>query len=635
MDPLGHDQFGAVAARIDNGHSIEWAKHWVIHDGEESESSFFVSAQHFDGRSLRVCTAQKLVRIGGDSGRHCRRSDGGIRALRSGLFESLLDGGERIHHRPFGKPGGLFRPRAQCGHPAGLVNRTPTVVFFFGHEKQDGIRTDVQHGFTHHKRISGRGHNEPDMAKLLGIDVGTSGCKVLLIDERGTVLRQASASYPLSVPRPMWSEQNPEDWWTGVQTCLAEIGDEKVDAIGVAGQMHGAVMLDENDAVIRPAILWNDQRTVAECAEIDAAVGSDRLKEITCNPPLTGFQLPKLLWVRNHEPENYARIRSLLLPKDYIRFKLTGEKVAEVSDASGTGIFDVSKRTWSPEIADRLGVDLSIFPMCVESAEVIGRSANGVPVIGGGGDQAAGAVGTGAVVPGIISVSLGTSGVVFTSLEAPTYDLRGAAHTFCHANRKWHAMGVMLSCGGALTWARDVLFPGASFDEITESASQSAVGSKGLVFLPYLTGERCPHNDPYAQGVFAGLTLASDRASIARSILEGISFGLLDGMNLLRELGASTTDVRVTSGGAKSKFWVQMLADMFGAPCATLESDEGPAFGAAVLAGVGIGIWPDVARACEDTVRIKSVTNPSGSQYAKSYERFLNLYRSNREWFRM
>ena len=471
------------------------------------------------------------------------------------------------------------------------------------------------------------------MAKLLGIDVGTSGCKVLLIDEFGTVLKQASAEYPLSVPRPMWSEQNPEDWWNGVQICLREIEDGPFDAIGVTGQMHGSVMLDENDVVIRPAILWNDQRTVAECAEIEIAIGPDRLKEITCNPALTGFQLPKLLWVRKHEPENYARVRSLLLPKDYIRFKLTGMKATEVSDASGTGIFDVPNRCWSHEIANALNIDSSIFPRCVESDEVTGLTSDGTPVVGGGGDQAAGAVGTGAVAPGVISVSLGTSGVVFTSLDAASYDKKGSSHTFCHANRKWHAMGVMLSCGGALRWTRDVLFPGDSYDEISQAASQAPVGSDGLVFLPYLTGERCPHNDPYAQGVFAGLSLASDRSKIARSVFEGLSFGLLDGMNLLRGLGAKSTEIRVTSGGAKSAFWVQMLADMFETSCVTLESDEGPAFGAAVLAGVGVGIWPNVEEACKQTVRIKSTIQPSNANYASSYKRFRDLYVANREWF--
>ncbi len=470
------------------------------------------------------------------------------------------------------------------------------------------------------------------MAKLLGIDVGTSGCKVLLIDETGTVLKQASAEYPLSVPQPMWSEQNPEDWWAGVQSCLGEINEPEVDAIGVTGQMHGAVFLDAAGEVIRPAILWNDQRTVEECADIDRIVGADRVRAITCNPPLTGFQLPKLIWLRKNEPENFARVTSLLLPKDYIRFKLTGEKVAEVSDASGTGIFDVPNRTWSTEMREALDLSPSLFPRVVESDEITGRTPNGIPVIGGGGDQAAGAVGTGTVEPGVISVSLGTSGVVFTALSNSNYDKSGATHTFCHANRAWHGMGVMLSCGGALRWVRDTFFSGLSYDEMSALAATSPIGAQGLTFLPYLTGERCPHNDPTARGSLSGLTLAHTRADIARAVFEGLSCGLLDGLNCLRALGAETSEIRVTSGGAKSHFWVQMLADMFGAPCRSLESDEGPAMGAALLAGVGIGLWPNVATACQATIRTKSEIGPSGADYAAVYARYRALYPALKDW---
>ncbi len=470
------------------------------------------------------------------------------------------------------------------------------------------------------------------MAKLLGIDVGTSGCKVLLLDENGTVLKQAASEYPLSVPKPMWSEQNPDDWWTGVQKCIEEIGEEGLDAIGVTGQMHGAVFLDENDEVIRPAILWNDQRTVEECADIDRTVGPDSVRAITCNPPLTGFQAPKILWVRKHEPENFARIKTVLLPKDYIRFKLTGEKVTEVSDASGTGLFDVPNRKWSDEMLRLLGLDSHMFPRCVESDEVTGRTKHGVPVVGGGGDQAAGAVGTGAVEPGIISVSLGTSGVVFTAITDANYDHAGAAHTFCHSNRKWHAMGVMLSCGGALRWYRDTLCPGLSYDDISMEASRVAPGAEGLCFLPYLTGERCPHNDPYARSAFAGITLGHTRAHFSRAVFEGITFGLMEGMELLIGLGALVSEIRVTSGGAKSPFWIQMLADVFGRPCSTLECDEGPAYGAAILAGVGVGIWPNVSFACREIIKIKGTLNPSGNDYSRPYEKYRELYRQTRDW---
>ncbi len=470
------------------------------------------------------------------------------------------------------------------------------------------------------------------MPKLLGIDIGTSGCKLLLIDETGRVLKSASAEYPLSIPQPMWSEQNPDDWWNGVQTCLAEIGEPDIDAIGLSGQMHGAVFLDAHDRVIRPAILWNDQRTTLECAQIDEIIGAQRVREITGNPPLTGFQLPKILWLRNNEPAHFTLVRSVLLPKDYIRFKLTGVKAAEVSDAAGTGIFDVSKRTWSSEMLAALDLDANLFPEVFESDVISARTPDGIPVAGGGGDQAAGAVGTGAVEPGIVSVSLGTSGVVFTSIDAPEYDPNGAVHTFCHANRRWHAMAVMLSCGGALRWYRDVFGQGNSYDQISEVASKAEVGCKALTFLPYLSGERSPHNDPFAKASWSGATLGHDASHFARSVFEGITFGLLDGFDALQKLGAKPGEVRVTSGGAKSQFWVQMLADVFQSKCLTLESDEGPAFGAAILAGVGIGLWPDVRSACRQVVRAKSVIEPTGTDYSHAREKYRQLYPCLKSW---
>jgi len=473
------------------------------------------------------------------------------------------------------------------------------------------------------------------MAKLLGIDIGTSGCKVLLIDESGRVLKQSSAEYPLSVPRPLWSEQNPEDWWTGVSRCLAEIDEPTPDAIGLTGQMHGAVFLDKDLEVVRPAILWNDQRTVEECAEIERKVGRTALMEITCNPALTGFQLPKILWLRNHEPSNYARTRHVLLPKDYIRLRLTGEMRTEVSDASGTGLFDVPGRRWSTEVISALELDATLFPPCTESFVASATTREGTPVAGGGGDQAAAAVGTGAVAPGIISVSLGTSGVVFTTIDRPEYEREGAAHTFCHANGGWHAMGVMLNCGGALRWYRDTLAAGTSYDQIAAEAGLVPAGADGLTFLPYLTGERCPHNDPLARGAFAGLTLAHSRRHLSRAVFEGMSFGLLDCLHLIKRLGATVDEIRVTSGGAKSRFWVQLLADIFGAPCVTLEVDEGPAFGAAILAGVGVGLWPDVATACTKVVRKREETSPKGTDGQELYRRYRELYARTRDWNRL
>lgn len=470
------------------------------------------------------------------------------------------------------------------------------------------------------------------MAKLLGIDVGTSGAKAILIDELGTVLAQATAEYPVSIPRPTWSEQDPEDWFRGVMQCLSEMGEPRPDAIGLTGQMHGAVFLDAANRVIRPAILWNDQRTAAECEEIDRRAGAGRVREITRNPPLTGFQAPKVLWLRNHEPDNFRRLRKVLLPKDYLRFRLTGDFATEVSDASGTGLFDVPARNWSPELMQALDLDASLFPRSVESYEQTSRTLSevglpsGIPVVGGGGDQAAGAVGTGAVVLGVVSMSLGTSGVAFTSLEVPGYDPEGKAHTFCHANGAWHAMGVMLSCGGALRWYRDTFGGGSSYNELAHIADSIPTGSEGLTFLPYLTGERCPHNDPTATAAFLGATLGHGRAHFARAVFEGATFGLADALGVLRSLGADPRALRVTGGGAKGTFWVQMLADVTQLPCDLLESDEGPAFGAALLGGVGVGVWPSVAEACGSSVRISRRIEPRDVDYSKAYARFQSLY---------
>jgi xylulokinase len=477
------------------------------------------------------------------------------------------------------------------------------------------------------------------MARLLGIDIGTSGCKVILIDEAGTILRQVSAEYPISVPQAGWTEQNPQDWWTGVESCLAEINEPAPDAIGVTGQMHGSVFLDAQGEVVRPALLWNDQRTVLECEQIEQTVGSERLKELTCNPALTGFQLPKLLWLRNNEPQNFAQVRQVLLPKDYIRFKLTGAYATEVSDASGTGIFDVKNRTWSEPVASALGISLDLFPQVFESDQITAPTTQqpnlnaGIPVVGGGGDQAAAAVGTGAVEPGIISVSLGTSGVVFTSIPSNEHDPSGAAHTFCHANRGWHAMGVMLSCGGALRWYRDTLGGVRTYDQIAASAA-SATTDSGMTFLPYLTGERCPHIDPAARAGFAGFGLESTQADFDRAVFEGLSFGLLGAFNLLKGLGATATEIRVTSGGSKSDFWVQMLADCFGAPCVRLSVDEGPAMGAAILAGVGIDIWPNVETACKAVVKVAGSIAPGDTDYSASFDRYSSLYPALKAWNR-
>lgn len=443
------------------------------------------------------------------------------------------------------------------------------------------------------------------MAKLLGLDIGTSGVKALLVDECGEVLASAHADVPLSTPKPGWSEQDPADWWTATESCIKQIGVTP-DAVGLSGQMHGSTFLDRDGRVIHPALLWNDQRTSEQVAAVDRTVGHDRIREITANPPLTGFQLPKLLWLRENEPEAYARVRQVLLPKDYIRYRLTGKYATEVSDASGTGAFAVAQRTWSQEVFDKLELDPTRFPECHESDEISGHW-NGVPVVGGGGDQAAGAVGTGAVVPGLVSVSLGTSGVVFSAQDDATYDPEGATHTFCHANRSWHRMGVMLSCGGALRWFRDVFAPGSSYDEI--AAMAASVDADGVAFLPYLAGERCPWNRSDLTGAILGLTLAHGRAHLARAVFEGITMGICDALDAVAP-GTKPDRLRVTGGGAKSPFWRQMIADMTGVPVVTLAVDEGPAYGAALLAGVGIGIWPDIATATSQVIRETATTLP-------------------------
>jgi xylulokinase len=476
------------------------------------------------------------------------------------------------------------------------------------------------------------------MAKLLGIDIGTTACKALLLDETGKVLRSATSEYPLHTPRPLWSEQNPEDWWQAVQECLSQINEPQPDAIGLTGQMHGAVFLDQQDEPVRPAILWNDQRTHEECEEIETTVGSQRVRTITGNPPLTGFQAPKILWLRNHELSRFQRVRTVLLPKDYIRLRLTGERFTDVADASGTGLFNLRERRWSLEMMAELELDPDLFPPSAESTQVVARTREGLPglkagiaVVAGAGDQAAAAIGTGAISPGVVSVSLGTSGVVFRAQETPRHDPEGRLHAFCHANGAWHTMGVMLSCGGAIKWYRDAFAQEYSYDELAALAQTAPPGGNGLTFLPYLSGERTPHNDPQARAAFAGATLAHGPADFARAVFESASFGLRDCLDLIaRE--EPVTEVRLTGGGARSPFWRQMLADVFQTRCWTLSSDEGPAYGAALLAGVGIGIWPTVHEATQSAVKLNEATEPSGVDYAQFISRFRHLYRALKPW---
>ncbi len=471
------------------------------------------------------------------------------------------------------------------------------------------------------------------VVRLLGIDIGTTGTKAIVVDEAGKVLASASARYPLMTPQPGWAEQDPDDWVRSVHACLTEL-DGGWDAIGLTGQMHGSVFLDSQDSVVRPALLWCDQRTEAECREIEETVGSERIRTLTCNPPLTGFQLPKVLWLRKHEPEAFGRVRSVLLPKDYVAYRLTGVKATDVSDASGTGCLDVPRRVWSEDVIGAIGLDPRLYPEVHESWEVTGKTSVGIPVVAGAGDQAAGAVGVGAVGPGVVSLSLGTSGVAFSAIDAAVPGADASVHVFCHANGGWHAMGVMLSCGGAVRWARDLLYPDMTFEEMAEEASHVRPGAEGVRFLPYLAGERCPVVDPAARGAFAGLSLAHERAHVARAVFEGVTSGLAACLRKLEAFGASTRRLRLTGGGAASPFWRQLIADATQCDCVAMETDEGPAFGAALLAGVGIGVWPDVRSAVGQTVREKAACKPVGKDLGNGIEDQSRLYTHLKDWAR-
>ena len=492
------------------------------------------------------------------------------------------------------------------------------------------------------------------MPALLGIDIGTSGTKAILIDETGRVLARATEEYPLYSPKSLWSEQNPSDWWAAtvgtVRAVLAKSGIEakEIAGIGLSGQMHGAVFLDEADSVLRPAILWNDQRTGAECDWITATVGRDRIVELICNPVLTGFTAGKIIWVRNNEPEVFRKTRRVLLPKDYIRLRLTGEYATEVSDASGTALFNVAKREWAGEMLEGCGIPREWMPPAFESVEVSGRiSAEaaaatglniGTPVVGGGGDQAAGAVGNGIVQTGIVSSTVGTSGVVLAFSDEPAVDPALRLHTFCHAvPGKWHLMGVMLSAGGSLQWYRDTFCSEEKtvaaalgkdpYEIITAEAAQAPLGCEGMIFLPYLTGERTPHPDPLARGTFFGITRRSDRSHFARAVLEGVAFGLRDSFEIMREMNLPIRQVRASGGGARSPLWRQIQADVTGFTHVTVDVDEGPALGVALLAGVGVGVYPSVEEACGAVIRLDKESAPCTVNHA-AYDRFYSVYRT-------
>jgi xylulokinase len=485
------------------------------------------------------------------------------------------------------------------------------------------------------------------MARVfLGIDVSTTGAKALLVDEKGVVVAAATTPLTLSTPKPLWSEQDPHEWWTGVTRSIqgalaqAKVGGADVAAVGLTGQMHGLVLLDGDQRVLRPAILWNDQRTGAQCDEIRTRMGGrGRLVQVTGNDALTGFTAPKILWVRENEPDVYARARLVLLPKDYVRLRLTGVAAMDKADGSGTLLFDLAARDWSAEVQRALDIPRAWLPPTNEGPEVTGRITaeaaaatglrEGTPVMAGGGDQAAGAVGAGAITPGVVSLTLGTSGVVFATTDAPLVEPEGRLHAFCHAvPGKWHLMGVTLSAAGSLQWYRDTLAPGESFDALVEEAGTAPAGSEGLIFLPYLSGERTPYPDPLARGAFVGLTVRHRRAHLTRAVLEGVAFSMRDCMGLFAQAGlASVKQVRVAGGGARSALWRKILASVLGAELVTVNSTEGAAYGAALLAGVGAGAWKDVAAACESAIAVTGRDGPD-TQWQRTYDQLYPRYRA-------
>jgi xylulokinase len=465
---------------------------------------------------------------------------------------------------------------------------------------------------------------------LVGLDVGTTGVKALAVSPDGEVLARAERGYDLSSPHPGWSEQDPEDWWRAAQDALGALDVPEIAGIGFSGQMHGLVVLDAEDRLLRPAILWNDQRTAAECAEIEDRVGFERLLTLTGNRALTGFTAPKLLWLARHEPEVYAQIAHALLPKDYVRFRLTGERATDVADASGTLLLDVPHRRWSQEVLAALDLPAEWLPRVLESPDVSGETEEGVPVAAGAGDQAAGALGVGVDRPGPVSVVLGTSGVVFAALPRFETDEQGRVHAFCHAvPGGWHAMGVMLSAAGSLRWLGDVAAPGGDYGALIGEAERWEPGVEGLTFLPYLSGERTPHADPHARGAFVGLTQRHDRGALARAVLEGVAFGLRDSLELLAAIGVQAEVGRASGGGSRSSLWLRIVASVLGLPLEKTAVEEGAAYGAALLGGVAGGLFADVPDAVDRCVRVRSTVEPDPvwqSAYEDIYARFGALY---------
>jgi xylulokinase len=497
------------------------------------------------------------------------------------------------------------------------------------------------------------------MSVFLGIDIGTSGTKTLAIAEDGAILARDTVEYPLSTPKPGWSEQDPELWWQAtiqsVQKVVHEAGIKPADVkgIGLSGQMHGSVFLREDNTVIRDALLWNDQRTKKECDEIESlAGGRSALIDMVSNPALTGFTAPKILWLRNNEPENYEQITQILLPKDYVRFRLTNIFATEASDASGTLLLDVKERDWCKPLLSKLGIDSAWLPKVFESEVVSGTLTAeagkllglpaGIPVVGGGGDQAAGAVGNGIVRSGAVSATMGTSGVVFAHSDEVITDPKGRVHTFCHAvGGKWHVMGVVLSAGGSLQWYRNnfgemetAIASGMdteAYELMTAAAAQAPAGSEGLFFLPYLTGERTPHCDPDCRAAYIGLSLRHKRAHMIRSVMEGATYGMRDCLEIIDGMNIPISEIRVSGGGARSAFWRQLQADIYGRNVNVTNSDEGPAYGVALLAAVGTGAYSNIVEACDATIGVTGTTDTCSTTkdvYDRAYPMYGKLYDS-------
>ena len=484
------------------------------------------------------------------------------------------------------------------------------------------------------------------MPYLMGLDISTTSAKALIIDDAGNVVAVANSPQPISQPEPLWSEQDPADWWTGIvksiRKALADSGlkGDDISAIGLTGQMHGLVLLDDNGAVLRPSILWNDQRTQAQCDFMTGVIGQQRLIELTGNLALTGFTAPKILWVRDHEPDIYARAKQVLLPKDFIRYKLTDTYATDLAGASGTSLLNVAERAWSREVLDALAIPAEWMPPVHEGTEVtavISAAAAaatglriGTPVVGGGGDQAAGAIGMGCVTPDKIGVTVGTSGVVFAPLSAYAYEPQGRLHAFCHAvPGTWHFMGVMLSAAGSLQWYKDTFAPEIDFDSLLAEAAPVPAGSEGLFFLPYLTGERTPHPDPLARGAFIGMTSRHERGHMTRAVLEGVAFGLKDSFTLINQAGLPDHfQVRISGGGAKSPVWQQIIADVLGAPLVNINTTEGGAFGAAILASVAAGVFDEVAAACDAMIQTgdQIAVGANREIYSERYRIYQSLY---------